>query len=241
MTTTRSNEAALAASLAFSQALAERWWRAAPGRLSGVYRIGSLAHGGFTWRYSDIDLAVIAAAPLAPAELRAAAAELSGDLAAKLSIFWADPSFRAGRFPPLDRVDYLDHAVALVERERVRPERPSRPEIRAYLGGAPLERWQAQSRHYRALPALGPGDHKPYLRCLLYPARLLYSWASGAPASNDEAVEFLRSEPVAGLDLDLIVRALHCRNEGSDLDALFPERATLERQYEACAAIVARG
>ncbi|HEV2549991.1 MAG TPA: hypothetical protein VGU20_21955 [Stellaceae bacterium] len=239
----QANDDALTAACDFTQGIAERWWSEFGERLLGIYRIGSLAHGGFSARYSDIDVAVIAAAPLDPAELermRAVAADVSSELAAKLSIFWAERSFRAGRLPPLDRVDYLDHAVAIVERERVRPERPTLAAIRDYLRGGPLEQWAQQSRSLRALSALGPNDHKPYLRCLLYPARFLYSWATGAMASNDDAVAFLQRHPVPGVDIGLIERALECRRENRDLDALFAERSRLDDQLAACTDFIAR-
>jgi hypothetical protein len=57
--------------------------------------------------------------------VRSEAAALSADWESKLSIFWTDRHFSLGRFPPLDRVDYLDYAVALLERQRVRPVRPA--------------------------------------------------------------------------------------------------------------------
>src|SRR5215472_9067305 len=120
---TPSNDAALAEARAFTQEIAERWWSEFAGRLLGIYRIGSLAHGGFSARYSDIDVAVIAKESLDAAALErmhAVAAEVSSELVAKLSIFWADQHFRAGRFPSLDRVDYLDHGAAILERERIR-------------------------------------------------------------------------------------------------------------------------
>jgi len=240
---TLSNDAALAEARAFTQAIGERWWSEFAGRLLGVYCIGSLAHGGFSARYSDIDMAVIAEEPLDAAALdrmHAVAADVSSELMAKLSIFWADRHFRAGRFPPLDRVDYHDHGVAILERERIRPTRPSLPEIRDYLRDTPLEQWGKQSRHYCELPELGANDHKPYLRCLLYPARLLYSWTTGAMASNDDAVQFLRRHPVPDLDLDLIERALECRRENRDLDALFPQRSRLDHQYAVCADVISR-
>jgi predicted nucleotidyltransferase len=235
------NDLAFAQASDFTRRVAELWWSDFGKRLLGVYRIGSLAHSGFSARYSDIDVAVIAADPLAPEELermRELAAGASRELAAKLSIFWADRQFRMGRFPLLDRVDYLDHADPILERERVQPERPSLDDIREYLRGGPFERWATQIRHYSVLPAFPSSDHKPYLRCLLYPARLLYSWTTGALASNDDAVEFLQRHPVPQLDLDLILRALKCRQEARDVDHLFPERSRLNHQYLVCAEII---
>ena len=108
----------------------------------GVYLLGSLAHGGFTRRYSDIDMALVTENGIDQATLEAVkteAAALSPELATKLSIFWSNRQFSVGRFPPLDRIDYLDHAVALIEqRERVNPMRPTLQDIRGYLGGVPF-------------------------------------------------------------------------------------------------------
>lgn len=238
------DQCTLAAAVDFTQRLGAVWSREIGGRLCGIYRIGSLAHGGFTGRYSDIDVAVTVDEPLIPDDLdlmRAKARELSNTLEAKLSIFWADRSFRSGRFPPLDRVDYLDHAVPIVERERIRPERPSLENIRDYLRGQPLTNWSGQVHHFMSQSVLGPDEHKPYVRSLLYPARFLYSWASGAMASNDDAVAFVRTAQVAGLDVDLIARALQFRQESRDLDALFPERMKLAEQLSACTGAISKG
>ena len=79
--------------------------------------------------------------PQALDRLRSEAVALSADWGPKVSVFWTDRHFSLGRFPPLDRLDYLDHAVALVERERVRPARPTLEEIHHYLRGAPFANW----------------------------------------------------------------------------------------------------
>ncbi len=148
--------------------MAEEWSELLGLRMLGVYLIGSLAHGGFTGRYSDIDMAVIAADGVRPDELdamRALATAIAPELAPKLSIFWADRGFTMGRLPPLDRADYVDHAVPLIERERVRPARPSRAEIRALparpalrrldeRGAALRRRERAPARRAQALCAL---------------------------------------------------------------------------------------
>jgi predicted nucleotidyltransferase len=224
-----------AAATAFARALGQRCDRHFGARILGIYLIGSLAHGGFGPRYSDIDLALIVRDQLGGDELdlvrREAAAESSRH-APMLSLFWADREFRIGRFPPLDRLDLIDHAVTLIERERVRPPRPTREGIRSYLRGEPLRNWSDEVLRLAALKTLAAEDHKRYLRALLYPARILYSWQTGAIASNDDAVAFLESANV-GLDIDLIKRALHCRNRGSDPDALFSERCKLPAQRHA--------
>jgi predicted nucleotidyltransferase len=217
-------------------------WQAALGRdLIGAYLIGSLAHGGFSQRYSDIDIALITEAGLSPEtldRLRSEAASLSAEWGSRLSVFWTDHCFALGRFPPLDRIDYLDHAVVLRERQRVQPVRPALEEIRRYLADAPFAKWTGEARRFAHADILEPKDRKAYLRALLYPARLCYSWMTGRMGSNDEAVAFLHERRPARLDLNLIASALQCRQADADPDGLFLERTALLTQVEACAAVL---
>jgi predicted nucleotidyltransferase len=238
----QSNEAAEAAAREFTRALCAQWQSALGGGLLGVYCIGSLAHGGFSRRYSDIDMALIVQEPIETAvldALRADAGTLSAELAAKLSIFWTDRNFAVGRFPALDRIDYLDHAVALVERERVTPPRPPLAEVRAYLAGPPFGNWCNDAKRFATADALDPKDRKSYLRTLLYPARFIYSWTTGRMGSNDDAVAFLAGRAPLGLDVGLIGQALDCRRAGDDPDRLFPARAALLHQVMACERFIA--
>jgi predicted nucleotidyltransferase len=220
------------------------FWQAALGsELLGAYLMGSLAHGGFSRRYSDIDIAVVTKEGLSPQTLdrvRSEAAALSADWGPKLSVFWTDRHFSLGRFPTLDRIDYLDHAVVLMERERVRPVRPALEEIQRYLGGAPFENWTELVWRFATAEILEPKDRKVYLRTLLYPARFCYSWTTGRMGSNDDAVAFLGKTRPTGLDLSLIARALQCRQADADPDSLFPERTSLASQVDACAALLTR-
>src|ERR1700733_2079547 len=122
------DQLAQAAAVDFGHRIVPSWQAALGSELLGVYLIGSLAHGGFSRRYSDIDMALVTEAGLSPQTLdrvRGEAVELSADCGPKLSVFWTDRHFCIGRFPPLDRIDYIDHAVALMERECVRPVRPA--------------------------------------------------------------------------------------------------------------------
>ena len=235
------NDDVRAGALEFAHAMAAFWEEQLGPRLLGFYLIGSLAHGGFNRRYSDIDLALVAENGLDETLLdraRAHGVSLSPGLAAKLSLFWSDRRFSAGRFPPLDRVDYLDHGVALVERERVRPERPSVDDIRAYLRGAPFATWAERAARFATLDRLEAADHKPYLRALLYPARFVYSWSTGEMASNEDAVAYLDECRPAGLDAGLIARALECRCRAADPDDLFGERKSLPGQVDACRRLI---
>jgi hypothetical protein len=159
---------------------------------------------------------------------------LSADLGSRLSVFWTDRHFSLGRFPPLDRVDYLDHALALMEHHRVRPARPSHKQIKRYLGDAPLANWRASAWRFASAEILEPRDRKAFLRTLLYPARFYYSWMTGRMGSNDEAVAFLGEACPTGLDMVLVTRALQCRQAGADPDPLFPARVSLLSQIDAC-------
>jgi hypothetical protein len=72
------NGMARTATLAFAHALASSYRAQLGERLIGAYLIGSLAHGGFSHRYSDIDMALVTEDGLDAATLttlRALAAE----------------------------------------------------------------------------------------------------------------------------------------------------------------------
>jgi predicted nucleotidyltransferase len=212
---TEANDTARTAALKFADALASLFRAQLGERLIGAYLIGSLAHGGFSRRYSDIDIALITEVALdtaALSTLRGLAAECDATLSQKLSVFWSDRSFTLGRFPPLDRVDYLDRAVVLTERECV--------------------------HRFAGMSVLTPGDHKPFIRTLLYPARLVYSWSTGLMGSNDDAVEFTREHPPPGMNTDILTEALTYRQAGTDPDELFPARTILPDQVKSCIQVI---
>jgi predicted nucleotidyltransferase len=236
------DDLAAAAARDFVRTVSGHWQARLGAGVLGIYLFGSLAHRGFSRRYSDIDMALVTEAPISPAvleALRADAAKVTNDLAAKLSIFWTDRSFTAGRFPVLDRVDYLDHAVALMERERIAPTRPTLAEVRAYLSAAPFANWSADAKRFAADETLEPKDHKRFLRTLLYPARFVYSWTTGRMGSNDDAVAFLTDHAPPGLDVDLVAQALEFRRAAADPDPLFAARVGLPSQIAACAQLTA--
>ena len=76
---------AQAAAVDFARRIVPFWQAALGPELLGVYLIGSLAHGGFSRHYSDIDMALITEAGLSPQTLdrvRSQAAAVSVDWAA---------------------------------------------------------------------------------------------------------------------------------------------------------------
>ena len=213
MTHVDPDSVAATAAVDFARRLVPYWQTTLGIELIGVYLIGSLAHSGFSRRYSDVDVALVVEPGLSLSAqaidgARSAAAALSADWGPKLSVFWTDRHFCLGRLPPLDRIDYLDHAFVLTERERVRPARPTLQEIQRYLSGEPFTNWSDSARRFAASETLEPKDHKSYLKTLLYPARFFYSWATGRIASNDAAAAFLSETRPALLDISLINRAL---------------------------------
>jgi hypothetical protein len=53
------NELARTEAIDFARRLVRHWQETLGAELLGAYLIGSLAHAGFNWRYSDIDLAIV--------------------------------------------------------------------------------------------------------------------------------------------------------------------------------------
>jgi hypothetical protein len=131
-------------------------YRAALGsRLVAGYALGSLAHGGFSSLVSDVDLGLILQDPLRAKDRmtigRVARSLRTGRSALdeRLSVFWGTPATlrgqsRGGRFPPLDRLDLLEHGRLLTGQD-ARPgvARPDQTELLVagaefalgYLGG----------------------------------------------------------------------------------------------------------
>jgi hypothetical protein len=242
MNSTDLDAAARDAAMEFARRLAPAWQAVLGPEFLGLYLIGSLAHGGFSRRYSDIDAAVVTETALSPhtlESLRRQATAMSDEWGPKVSLFWTDRQFGVGRFPPLDRLDYLDRPVVLAERERVTPAPPALEEIRDYLRGAPFANWAKRAREFANAATLDAKDRKAYLRALLYPARLCFSYATGLMTSNDKAVEYLHQDAPQGLDLDSIEQALQCRLAAADPDSLFELRNRLPAQIDACAALLA--
>ena len=82
-----------------------------------VYKLGSLAHGGFSNIYSDIDVGLLLNCTEPPETVSALIAEaknFDAEYGKKLSIFWGNAEFSWGRLPVIDRLDLLDHGVPLL-------------------------------------------------------------------------------------------------------------------------------
>jgi hypothetical protein len=134
--------------------------------------------------------------------------------------------------PVIDRLDLLDHGVPLLADIRANFRRPSKDEIHQEQLQSIERSWKRRLPELARLTTLEPKDRKPYIRAILYAARLIYTWDHLVVASNDRAVEYLHRIEPAGLDLKPIDMALACRNEQCTAADVFALRADLNRQYE---------
>ena len=180
-----------------------------------VYKLGSLAHGGFSPIYSDIDVGLLLSCGEPPAlmsELIGGAKLLDPTYGKKLSVFWGNPDLTWGRLPNLDRLDLLDHGLPLLAAHKPQFRRPNKDEIRSELLRSIERSWKPRLPELNDLPLLAPENRKPYIRAILYAARLIFSWDNLAMESNDRAVAYLHQVQPSGLDLKPIDMALACRH-----------------------------
>ena len=195
-------------------------YRAALGyRLIAGYALGSLAHGGFSPLVSDVDVGLVLQDPLRAKDnvtIHTVARSLRTGRSAldkRLSVFWGTPSTlqgqrRGGRFPPLDRLDLLDHGRLLTGQDaRACVARPGRAELLVagaefalgYLGGTrtlsgrlrdQARRWAHRSaldeiRTPALLVSRGP---RRLTKVVLFPVRFLFTAETGQVGTNTLAV-----------------------------------------------------
>jgi hypothetical protein len=203
-------------------------------RLVAGYALGSLAHGGFSPLVSDVDLGLILRNPQKASDrltIRRVGRAVGADgpaLSKRLSVFWGTPSTlagraRGGRFPPLDRLDLLEHGRLLTGRDaRDQVARPGRTELLVAgaefalgsLGGPRTPRDRARSwvrgrvgrdpaleeiRTPALLVSRGP---RRLTKIVLFPVRFLFTAQTGRVATNAIAAEHYLSSadaPAAGL------------------------------------------
>ena len=192
-------------------------YRAALGsRLIAGYALGSLAHGGFSPLVSDVDLGLILRDPLRAHDRvtihRVARSVRAGGSALdeRLSVFWGTPAtlrgqVKGGRFPPLDRLDLLDHGRLLTGRDtRSGVTRPDHAELLVagaefalgYLGGAGQlpdrlrRRVRLGSRcddalnEIRAPSRLVSRGPRRLTKIVLFPVRFLFTAETGQVGTN---------------------------------------------------------
>jgi hypothetical protein len=185
------------------------------------YALGSLAHGGFSSLVSDVDLGLVLQDPLRAIDRmtigRMARSLRTGRSALdeRLSVFWGTPATlrgqsRGGRFPPLDRLDLLEHGRLLTGQD-ARPgvARPDQTELLVagaefalgYLGGVRrlpdrFRDWARrgpkddnvldQIRTPSRLVSQGP---RRLTKIVLFPVRFLFTAETGQVGTNILAAE----------------------------------------------------
>jgi hypothetical protein len=201
-----------------------------------AYKLGSLAHGGFSAIYSDIDVGLLlqcSEPPAVMAEAIAAAKDLHSQYGKKLSVFWGNPEYIWGRLPIIDRLDLLDHGVPLLRGRRPTFPRPAADGIYRALRETFERSYKPRLPELSSLRQLGVQQRKPYIRAVLYPARLIYTWDKLAVDSNDRAVAHLHQVRPRGLDLKPIDMALACRQEKTAAEEVFAASPDLHKQFDA--------
>jgi hypothetical protein len=205
-------------------------YRAALGtRLVAGYALGSLAHGGFSSLVSDVDLGLVLQDPLRATDRmtigRVARSLRTGESALdeRLSVFWGTPATlggqsRGGRFPPLDRLDLLDHGRLLTgEDARSSVTRPGQTELLVagaqfalrHLGGARTlpDRFRDRARRgpkdgdvldqIRTPSRLVSKGPRRLTKIVLFPVRFLFTAETGQVGTNSLAAERYLANPRA--------------------------------------------
>jgi hypothetical protein len=200
-----------------------------------AYKLGSLAHGGFSLVYSDIDIGLLLACAEPPAQMSEAidaARILDAEYGKKLSVFWGNAEFGWGRLPVIDRLDLLDHGVPLLGGLAASFRRPTKEEIHREQLQSVERSWKSRLPELSQLTALEPRYRKPYIRAVLYAARLIYTWDNLRVDSNDRAVEYLHQVQPPGLSLRGMEMALTCRSGRCTAEEVFALRTDLNEQCE---------
>jgi hypothetical protein len=228
-------------------------------RLIAAYALGSLAHGGFSPLVSDVDLGLILADPFRMKDRLTVrtvgnAVRASGSvLHERLSVFWGTPSTlqgrsSRGRFPPLDRLDLLEHGRLLAGTEaRQDVARPGRDELLVagaefalgHLGGDPglperLRPWRGSGRgedpvaEIRTPSLLVSHGPRRVTKVVLFPVRFLFTAATGRVGTNAQAAEHYLADGRAPA-AELIAAALAWRRQpppGDDATVLLGQQLT---------------
>lgn len=173
--------------------------------LSGVFLLGSLAHGGFAPESSDIDVALVlhevgAATRGEVAGLRDwVASTFDAPLANRVSIFWTDTAhLESGtgqhmRLGAVDRADLLRFGVCVRGADLSRGRQPTRDELVIDGAAFAADRFTHEYVEKPAEQLLtdGPRNATKYV---LFPVRLLYTLHTGKIGLNEASVQWYLRE-----------------------------------------------
>lgn len=195
--------------------------------LLAAFALGSLAHGGFSELVSDVDIGLVLRDDLAQSasEIETVTTEVrtgGTPLHKRLSVFWATLSTLrdgtdGGRFPPLDRLDMIEHGRVLVGEDlREAMKRPSGDELFVVGAEFALDFLAGEAAKDRpgshGLGSMSPGDDSvteqlrdPRLlasqgprrltKLVLFPVRFLFTAETGQVGTNALAVDRFLADP----------------------------------------------
>jgi len=179
--------------------------------------MGSLARGGFSEVASDIDMGIILSGASQDddlstiEEIKVSAVKNYPQIHNNVSVFWGtiesiNGVIDAGRYPPFDRLDLIDHALLL-----------SGVEVRDQLIRPTKEELEIASTEF-AIDYLGSKERiKEFLNCelitnkgavyvtktVLFPARFIYLAKTGEIAGNDVSYQYY-IDNFSGSDAELV-------------------------------------
>jgi hypothetical protein len=193
-------------------------------RCVAVYLMGSLSRGGFSESTSDIDMGIILEDVAQGAEQIEA---IKGDAVQKyphvknnISIFWGtiasiNGRLDAGRYPPFDRLDLIEHALLLCGKDiRNRLLRPTRRELEIASAEFALDYLGSQERIQEFLDCslLAKKGEVYVTKTVLFPPRFLYMAQTGEVAGNDVSCEYY-TKNFSGGDARLVAEGYRWRME----------------------------
>ncbi|TFH12489.1 MAG: nucleotidyltransferase domain-containing protein [Nitrosomonadales bacterium] len=181
-----------------------------------VYIMGSLARGGFSEVSSDIDLGIVLNGSLdnVGAKIKrilSTAHENYPSVKNNISVFWGSIEsingvIDAGRYPPFDRLDLIDHALLLSGKDiRKMLVRPTKKELEiasasfslGYLGN------QERIEEFHNCERIVEKGVVYVTKTILFPARFIYLEKTGKIAGNDVSYQYYLNN-FSGSDAKLI-------------------------------------
>jgi hypothetical protein len=171
-------------------------------RLVAAYAMGSLAHGGFSPSVSDVDVGLVLSDPIQASDADSVAhvadtvRSIGSPLHGRVSVFWCTTDSFAGRstggrFPPLDRLCFLEHG-RLLQGHDVRGGLmpPSRMELLVVGARFALDVLAEDVLAYARRPdTLVEAGIRKTTKIVLFPVRFLFTAETGREGTNDAAVQ----------------------------------------------------
>jgi predicted nucleotidyltransferase len=183
---------------------------------ASVYIMGSLARGGFSEIASDIDLGIILKGSLDGVEAKikdvlSATHKNFPSVENNILIFWGSIEsingvIKAGRYPPFDRLDLIDHALLLSGQDvRRMLIRPTKKELEIASSTFSLNYLASQERieEFHNCHSIADKGVVYTTKTILFPARFIYLERTGQIAGNEESSRYYLDN-FRGPDAELI-------------------------------------